>query len=490
MELQNSEIYGILLRQNPWIHGAPTVPDGLAPPAERFLVAHLAARLQKGDLPRHHAVLGPRRSGKTTLMYQVVQRLLKEGTRPEKIWWARVDHPALAHIPLGELVNALMDLASVSQEEPLHLFLDELVYAREWDLWLKTFHDERWPVRVLANSSATAALHQGRVESGVGRWEEWSLPPCGLVEALALDDVRVDAAPARSLRESLEMLARGTPHPPDLDVVRRRLVFLGGFPEFLVQAAKSSKDGELDPALIREAQQRIRSDAVERAIYKDLMQSFRIQDPMVVERLLYILAGQVTGLLSPRSLAGSIPDVKTPTLERYLGHLGQAWLVFTLLNYAPSEEAVQRRGRKVYFIDGAVRNATLQLDVGVIGEPDQLGRLHENLAAAHLRSLGERSGVRVYHWRHRQNEVDLVYDDPNGPLAFEIGSAPTHGRSGILRFLEDHPRFRGGCYYVAPSLPFRAAAATEMGIGELPLDMLLLAMGMQERAALERRFGG
>lgn len=38
------------------------------------------------------------------------------------------------------------------------------------DLWFKTFYDERWPVRIAATSSATAALRDRRTESGVGRW--------------------------------------------------------------------------------------------------------------------------------------------------------------------------------------------------------------------------------------------------------------------------------------------------------------------------------
>ena len=62
--------------------------------------------------------------------------------------------------------------------------LDEIVYAADWDLWLKTFHDERWPVRIAATSSSTTALRRQRRESGVGRWEEHHLLPCPLEEYL------------------------------------------------------------------------------------------------------------------------------------------------------------------------------------------------------------------------------------------------------------------------------------------------------------------
>lgn len=46
----------------------------------------------------------------------------------------------------------------------------------------------------------------------------------------------------------------------------------------------------------------LRSDAVERAIYKDIPQVFGVENPIVLERLLYVLAGRMTGILSPAGI--------------------------------------------------------------------------------------------------------------------------------------------------------------------------------------------
>ena len=53
---------------------------------------------------------------------------------------------------------------------------------------------------------------------------------------------------------------------------------------------------------VLESQRVLRSDAVERAVYKDIPQAARVDNPMMLERLLYVLAGQVTGLLSPTNI--------------------------------------------------------------------------------------------------------------------------------------------------------------------------------------------
>ena len=109
---------------------------------------------------------------------------------------------------------------------------------------------------------------------------------------------------------------------------------------------------------VLESQRVLRSDAVERAVYKDIPQSAGVGNPMMLERLLYVLAGQVTGILSPTNIGQQL-GIAQPTLDRYISYLEQAYLVFMLTNYSGSKAAVQRRGRKVYFVDSAVRNAAL-----------------------------------------------------------------------------------------------------------------------------------
>src|SRR5690606_35168895 len=116
---------------------------------------------------------------------------------------------------------------------------------------------------------------------------------------------------------------------------------------------------EDDQARLLRSQRVLRSDAVERAIYKDIPQAFGVNDPLLLERMLYVLAGQMAGLLSPSALTKDL-RLSQPTFDRYLSYLERAFIVFSLSNHSGSENATQRRGRKLFFIDGAVRNAALQ----------------------------------------------------------------------------------------------------------------------------------
>ena len=297
---EQADYQRVFFEQNPW-HQTGEVPSALSRQVERPLAQVLWKRLLADEPRRFQLILGPRRVGKTTVLYQTVRRLLATGVEPGKIWWLRLDHPLLLQVDLGSLVRAVTTAAEATAERPAYLMLDELVYARDWDLWLKTFHDDHWPVRIAATSSATAALRDRKVESGVGRWEEQHLTP-------------------------------------------------------------------------------------------------------------YLL-------------------------------------------------------------------------------PEFLDMLLENLVAASMRSLAVLSGCRLHYWRDGSYEVDLIVDHHTEPLAFEIASSPNHSRAGLRALIERRPKFEGRAYLVAPQCPVARPEPNSAGIGTLPLDVLLLAVGAQAHQALIARVG-
>ena len=482
---QPEDLQRVFDEQNPW-QRTGQVPAILARPVERPLAKLLWRRLRDDTPHRFQLVLGPRRVGKTTVLYQTVRHLIEADVAPSRIWWLRLDHPLLLQENLGDLVRAVLGAANATPAQPVFLMLDELVYTDRWDLWLKTFYDDHWPVRIAATSSATAALRERRLESGVGRWSEQHLTPYLFSEYLALvgQDRAVDVG--ATLSDSVTRLRRGQRAESELAALRRSFMLVGGFPELLT--AGRDRPDEDESSRLLESQQVLRNDAVERAVYKDIPQSFGVDNPMMLERLLYVLAARTTGVLSPSNICSEL-SLSQPTFDRYLSFLERAFLVFTLPNYSGRQTNVQKRGRKLYFVDGAIRNAALQRGLAPLDNPTELGALLENLVAATLRSLALHAGVRLHHWRDGRHEVDLIFDHPDQPLAFEIGSSPDHPRAAIREFMERHPRFSGRSYVVAPQAAVAHPASTGSGVGTLPLDLFLEVVGAQAELELARSLG-
>lgn len=393
-------------------------------------------------------------------------------------------------MPLNQLVRYVLDSVTYSTrvaptaDNPVFLFLDELTYAETWDLWLKTFYDESWPIRIAATSSSTAALRDRMVESGVGRWEEQYLAPYLFSEYLSLRGRPVAIPVQDCLANTIRACIQRTVPTEGLADARRRFLLVGGFPELLSLVGGS--DGS-DEAILLQSQRILRNDAIERAVYKDIPQAFGIDNPSLLERLLYTLAGQFTGVLSPINICKSLDGLSQPTFVRYLTYLERAFLVFSLSNYSNSEGSVQKRGRKLFFVDGAVRNAALQRGIGPLNNHEEMGLLVENMAAGHLHALGSQSGHRIYYWRDKNEEVDLVYDHPETPMAFELGLSGSHHRDGLNAFIARFSRYERGCFVVSTTGPNRLPEESIDGIGSINFDLFLLAVGAQAEQEMGRR---
>jgi len=486
---RTADYAAVIAEQNPWqLDGK--VPDDLAFEVERPLARGLWKRVLSDEPHRFQLILGPRRVGKTTVMYQTVRRLIAEGLSPRRLWWLRLDHPLLMDQSFGDLVRLVIESSGASREKPAVLLLDELTYARDWPLWLKTLYDERWPVRIVATSSSTSALRQAGAESGVGRWEEQYLAPYTFLEFLELIEAPVTCPElGETLADTLDAWIENSAalDAAQLRSWRKLFLLIGGYPELL---ALLKQPGEAEAPLLRlfqNAQRVVRRDAVETPIYKDITQAFGIQKPMALERLLYILAGQFTGVMSPKSICRSLEGLSEPTFSRYLKALESAFLVFSIPNYSASEETVQRRGRKLYFVDGAVRNAALQRGVAPLESPQEMGVLIENLVAGHLHAMSRETSTRLYYWRDSsKREVDLVLDDHAAPMAFEVTVDEDHGFRNMAAFIERYPRFRERTYMVTTSsrLTFESARGSRTSIGVVPLELMLLAVGAHTSRAM------
>lgn len=469
-----------MLAQNPW-HQEGRVPTALAPTGRRALASVLWRWLVAPARARYEVILGPRRVGKTTVMYQTVAELLARNVAPNRIHCWRLDHPMLLAMPLGRIVRALIDVNRASEADPLYVMLDELTYAERWDLWLKTFHDERWPIRVVATSSSSAALKEGRLESGAGRWEEHYLPPWTFREYRAILGDAPPIATAPTLAESIRTNLHAAIGAQQDEL--RRYLLLGGFPELLLR-----KEPLDEASAVLESQRVLRNDAVQNAVYRDIPQVYGVDEPAKLERLLYVLAGQAGGILSPTRIGGSV-QLSAPTIERYVSYLERAYAIFLVPNYSRAEETVQRRGRKVYFCDGAVRNAALHRGLAPLRDPNEMALLAEGAVATQLHALMQLGGGRLHYWREGRREVDFVFVEPDGPIAFEVTTSVAHGRAGIDALCSRHPELEGRCWIVGPHLPAVAPASVTNGIGTLPLDLFLMIAGAQIEATARQRSG-
>jgi len=475
------EILRIVRLQNPWWEDG-VVPSsftrrGAADPvgSGRPFVRDLLPPVS-GDFHRFRLIVGPRRVGKTTAMYRTVEKAIADGVEPSRLVWIRLDHPRLMHRSLDDIVLPLLEVVRATPERPALLFLDEIAYLSDWDLWLKTAYDDHWPVRIVATSSAVARLRKGG-ESGAGRWTEIRLMPYLFDEALSLAGDPPPAVPASVFEapdlHSALVAAADDPRFVSGSVGLRDalmdFLLVGGFPE-TVADFRERRD-------ILRAQEILRDDAFDKIVFKDIPQAFGMSDPVLLQQLAYSLAGQVGQVFSPSNLASPL-GASIPTLLNYARYLSESFLMFFLPNWSRSERSVQSRGRKAYLVDGALRGAILQRGEASRKDRAETGHLFENAAASHLWNYAGHANARLFHWRDKSIEVDLVLEETAGRSAFEIGTGEKQKTPGLGALIRRDSSFSGRTWQIGAGLSAGQTRPPADGVhGLLPLEAFLLVAG-------------
>ena len=95
MSLTTKEgILKVLNAYNPWWKTGST-NSALTKSYKRFAFYEAMERMENQSLRRTVVLSGTRRVGKTTIMYQMIDALLKKGISARKILFVSLDHPML-----------------------------------------------------------------------------------------------------------------------------------------------------------------------------------------------------------------------------------------------------------------------------------------------------------------------------------------------------------------------------------------------------------
>ncbi|MBI4371695.1 MAG: ATP-binding protein [Elusimicrobia bacterium] len=144
---------------------------------------------------------GPRRVGKTILLKQIIQELLREGVSPDRILYVPFDElPSLEGIqePVlavarwyeKEILKASFN-AAAKQARPVYVFFDEIQNLGSWAPQVKSLVDNH-PIRALITGSSSLRIEAGR-DSLAGRITSVDLGPLFLRE---IAELRLGAAVA------------------------------------------------------------------------------------------------------------------------------------------------------------------------------------------------------------------------------------------------------------------------------------------------------
>ncbi len=387
MLLDEHRLDALLAARNPW-WGAAAWPGG-RPAAGRLL----RERPLEGALLDSAAaglIVGPRRSGKTSVLHRMIDRRLAVAN---DVVYLPVDHPVLRLVPLGPLVDRALKASQFKSERPLVL-IDGLQAIPDWpERWLELVRTRPRP-RFLAASSVAPALEDPAFETHTLRplsfreFCDWRGVP-GL-DATPLD-LESPTIPERN--DADDHLYQRVLDPLLADYLVR-----GGFPECLVE----TEDG----------QHALRENVVARAIYRDLPAVVGVQRVADVERV--FLAALLLGgePLHVEAFADAV-ELDRQTVGRYLDHLERVRLLTSLKNFAASTD---RSRARVYPTDPGLVNALFERGIGVLADAVERRRLLLGAVVGQVAHSARERGLDVAYYREGDLEAEVVIVSPDGAV--------------------------------------------------------------------------
>ena len=135
------------------------------------------------EIRRAIILMGPRRVGKTVMLYHTIQKLIADGVSPRNIIYISVETPIYNKILLEHLFNlAKQALGKADSREQFFVFFDEIQYLKDWEINLKSLVDTYRNIKFIASGSAAAEPKKRSNESGAGRFTDFNLPPLTFYE--------------------------------------------------------------------------------------------------------------------------------------------------------------------------------------------------------------------------------------------------------------------------------------------------------------------
>ncbi len=476
MKVSKTELIAVLAQFNPWWHGEP-IAD--LPGWQRAAWRELYRWINHPLVDRAILLSGARQVGKTTLLLQQINALLKQGVAAANILYATFDHPVLKLAGIEAVMEAWRE-REPRVDGPEFLFLDEAQFIGDWGTWVKHQIDFNKQRRIVFTGSVMPLVEADQ-ESGVGRWHTIRLTTLSFYEYLQIKQLQLpQLPPLRSLAELFEWTA-----PQFYRAQKIAAPYVGHFHEYLIRGG-FPQTAQVES--ITQAQRLLREDIIDKALKRDMTALFGVRRILDLEHTFLYLCMHDGGLLNMTDLSSNL-EVKRPTAQHFIELLAACHLIYRLPPFGYGKEVLKGRF-KIYLADAAIAPAVLLKGKSIIDDPTALGVATETAVFKHLFARYYAQNVRFTYWRGKQDrEVDLVAEVDGQLIPFEVKYRAQHTGlrelKGLLELCEQKKIARAYVvtkslddFGLMPGMPQTGETTTQ--IMRLPAPLLCYWMGASE----------
>ena len=308
-------------------------------------------------------IVGLRRVGKTTLIYQIIDYLIKNGINQKDIIYFSFDEAKNEPREILRVYEESIIKEKISNRK-IFIFFDEIQKVEDWQNKIKVFYDLYPNIKFFISGSASLDILLKAKESLAGRIFYFYLDLLSFEEFLELSGMNV-----KEIKKN-----------PELWKKELRIGLNNYLIKPLPEIATVSDD--IAKKYIKEA-------VVEKIIMRDLRSLFEIREAEALEKIVDLIASNPGLIINLDDVAKDF-GISRQALSNYLYYLRSSFLIKDLKNFRGSFKASSRKLKKYYPLHPCFSSA-------------EMSKMAENLVAFKTKAN--------YYWREKEKEVDFVLKD-------------------------------------------------------------------------------
>ncbi|BFI73719.1 ATPase [Nanoarchaeota archaeon] len=318
------------------------------------------------------AIIGPRRSGKTYLMFQIIKNLINNGVPKENILYINFDDIVFRKYDLNKIFETYFEL--FNPKGNIYLFFDEVQELKDYPVWLRTLHDRGYKIFITGSSSKLMIKEISKELRG--RYISKILLPFSFKEFLKLKNFKFeDTSEKRGKIKNLLL----------------EYLKFGGFPEVLLIENNIDKIEKLN-------------SIYETTFYRDFVERYKIREINIAKELLEYLISNISNFISISRIYNIFKsiniNVSKRTLWKYYNYILESLILFESRLYTYSKRKEIINPRKIYVNDLGIANLFKDYEIGY---------LMENLVYLEL----FRKGIEPNYLKINGKEIDFLYKENN-----------------------------------------------------------------------------
>ncbi len=383
--------------ENPWWVNKQ-IPEVYSTMARRLYFSLFYPFVIEKNVKRALVLMGPRRVGKTVMLFHSIQQLLTENVNPQKVFFVGIDNPIYVHLSLEDILNLCKQSLNQDNLNGCYVFFDEIQYLKDWERHLKVLVDSFPETKFIVSGSAAAALKWHSTESGAGRFTDFMLPPLTFQEYIHLKEMNHLIYNGK-ITYGENQIPYCLSH--DIKALNKEFVHylnLGGYPEVVLSEKIQSDMGRY-----------VKNDIVDKVLLRDLPSLYGIKDVQELNRFFTYIAYNTGNEFSYETMSKE-SGIQKDTLKKYLEYLEAAFIIKVLNKVDITAKRLKRiTSFKVYLTNPSLRTALFS----PIRETDnEMGNMVETVVLSQWMHR-EKLDLTYARWKEGRNEgeVDLVLVD-------------------------------------------------------------------------------